>query len=177
MSPTKRREKAAPSPSRMEIADRDEVATLLDIDREYRECGANGELPVIAPHRFNPSDERWLPILHTTRGDRHYTALFSNTATAHRMHRTHDWVVIYRDGAGAEQQFTVVTEFKGPLARRRVVRGRESVAYYRLTAREALRHRLDRNPPTMLTPPRRRRRASADSRRSQVDHDTQTSLL
>lgn len=108
------------------------VSEVLDVDREYRERSAAGELPTIAPRRFNPSGERWLPILHTTRGDRHYTALFSNTAAAHRFARTHDWVVIYFDGRDGERQCTVVTATKGPLAHRRVVRGRESecVSHY-----------------------------------------------
>ncbi|WP_204352268.1 hypothetical protein, partial [Klebsiella variicola] len=30
------------------------VALLLDVDREYREKAHAGELPVIAPRRFNP---------------------------------------------------------------------------------------------------------------------------
>lgn len=115
------------------------VAELLDVDREYRERAAAGALPTIAPRRFNPTGERWLPILHTTRGEQHYTALFSNTATAHRVGRTHDWVVIYVDGSDGERQCTVVTELKGPLVHRRVVRGRESecVTYYHLAGREA----------------------------------------
>ncbi len=54
------------------------------------------------------------------------TALFSNTARAHELGRTHDWVVIYADGEhAAEQRFTVVTEYQGDLTGRRVVRGRE----------------------------------------------------
>jgi len=115
------------------------VAELLDVDREYRERAAAGALPTIAPRRFNPTGERWLPILHTTRGEQHYTALFSNTATAHRVGRTHDWVVIYVDGSDGERQCTVVTELKGPLVHRRVVRDREieCVTYYHLAAREA----------------------------------------
>jgi hypothetical protein len=52
------------------------VAELLDVDRQYREEAARGTLQKIAPRRFNPSGEAWLPILHTTRGPRHYTALF-----------------------------------------------------------------------------------------------------
>jgi putative hydrolase len=59
-------------------------AELLDVDREYREKAAAGELQQIAPRRFNPSREAWLPILHTRRGNRRYTALFSNTARTHR---------------------------------------------------------------------------------------------
>lgn len=108
------------------------VGEILDIDREYRARAVAGDLPLIAPRRFNPEGERWLPILHTTRGDRHYTVLFSNTAAAHRFGRTRDWVVLYFDGGDGERQCTVVTATKGPLARRRVVRGRESecIAHY-----------------------------------------------
>jgi hypothetical protein len=101
------------------------TAELLDVDREYRERAGRGELRTIAPLRFNPGRESWLPILHTTRGDRHYTALFSNTARAHQLDRTEDWVVIYCDGGAGELRFTAVTATAGPLAGRRVVRGRE----------------------------------------------------
>lgn len=113
------------------------IAELLDVDREYRQRAAEGDLPKIAPRRFNPGGERWLPVLHATRGDRHYTALFSNTALAHRVGKTHDWVVLYYDGEHGERQVTVVTATKGPLAKRRVVRGRERdciAHYHRSTA-------------------------------------------
>jgi DNA polymerase (family 10) len=112
------------------------IAEILDVDREYRRRATAGELPRIGPRRFNPTGERWLPVLHTARGDRQYTALFSNTAAAHRFGRTHDWVVLYFDGGDGERQCTIVTAFKGPLAHRRVVRGRESecVAHYQLAS-------------------------------------------
>lgn len=113
------------------------VEELLDVDREYRERAESGELPTIAPRRFNPSHERWLPVLHTTRGDRHYTALFSNTANAHKLGRTHDWVVIYFDGRDREQQCTVVTQQKGPLLHKRVVRGRESECVFHYMPEQA----------------------------------------
>lgn len=102
------------------------VAELLDIDRVYRERAAAGTLPKIAPRRFNPTGDAWLPILHDERGGRHYTALFSNTARAHRLGRTRDWVVIYYDGGATEGQATIVTAPPGPLAGLRVVRGREA---------------------------------------------------
>jgi putative hydrolase len=95
------------------------------VDREYRSRAGAGELPMIAPRRFNPRREAWLPILHTERGPRHYTALFSNTARAHALGRTRDWVVIYADGALGERQWTVVTALSGVLRGQRVVRGRE----------------------------------------------------
>lgn len=101
------------------------VSDLLDIDREYLDRAELGDLPTIAPRRFNRARRAWLPVLHTVRDTRHYTALFSNTARAHRLGRTHDWVVIYGEGDGEEHQATVVTARTGPLAGRRVVRGRE----------------------------------------------------
>lgn len=102
------------------------VAELLTVDREYRAKAASGGLPTIVPKRFNPSAESWLPVLHTTRDGWHYTALYSNTALAHQLNRTRDWVVLYfYDGEHVEGQHTIVTETHGPLAGRRVVRGRE----------------------------------------------------
>ena len=102
------------------------VDEILDVDREYRKKAAAGQLVKIAPRRFNASRVAWLPILHTTRERRHYTALFSNTALAHRLNRTDDWVVIYWDDGLGERQCTVVTAEHGSLAGRRVVRGREA---------------------------------------------------
>lgn len=102
------------------------VGTLLDVDREYREKAAGGVLPMIAPRRFNPEGNAWLPVLHAHRGAWHVTALYSNTARAHELGRTHDWVVLYfHDDDHVERQRTVVTETRGGLQGRRVVRGRE----------------------------------------------------
>ena len=114
-------------PRVLRIADEPEVGLLLDVDREYREKAASGTLQKIAPKRFNPSGEPWLPILHTVRGPWHFTALYSNTALAHQLGRTSDWVVIYfhRD-ARPEGRRTIVTETQGPARGHRVVRGREA---------------------------------------------------
>lgn len=102
------------------------VAVLLDVDEEYRRKVRAGRLVRIAPRRFNPSGRRWLPVLHTERGPWHFTALFSNTARAHELGRTRDWVVVYfHADHEVEGQRTIVTETHGPLAGRRVVRGRE----------------------------------------------------
>jgi DNA polymerase (family 10) len=106
---------------------RPSVKTLLEVDAEYRKKARAGELKKIAPKRFNPDHEAWLPILHTERGDWNFTALFSNTARAHELDKTHDWVVIYYDKPGTkEDQVTVVTGSQGDLKGKRVVRGRES---------------------------------------------------
>jgi putative hydrolase len=103
-----------------------DIALLLDVDREYRASAAAGRLPIIAPRRFNPESKAWLPILHASRDGWHFTALFSNTARAHELKRTHDWVVVYfHDDEHREGQRTVVTETHGPLQGKRVVRGRE----------------------------------------------------
>jgi DNA polymerase (family 10) len=101
------------------------VSELLDVDREYRRRAARDELRRIAPRRFNPEGEAWLPILHTARDGRHYTALYSNTARAHELDKTDDWVVLYLEDED-QAQWTVVTETSGPLEGKRVVRGREA---------------------------------------------------
>jgi len=102
------------------------VGTLLDVDREYREKAAAGVLQLIAPKRFNPDGKAWLPILHTERPPWHFTVLFSNTARAHELGKTSDWVVIfYSSDHRHEGQCTVVTETTGPRVGQRVVRGRE----------------------------------------------------
>lgn len=103
------------------------VELLLNVDSEYRRRAAAGKLPRIAPKRFNPDNVAWLPILHTNKAGWHFTALFSNTARAHELGRTDDWVVIYYyDDDHEEGQNTVVTETHGSLKGQRVVRGREA---------------------------------------------------
>jgi putative hydrolase len=108
-------------------ARRPSVGLLLAVDREYRKRAKAGKLPTIAPRRFNPDGRSWLPILHLNRDGWHFTALYSNTARAHELGRTADWVVIYfHEDDEAEGQATVVTETHGPLQGQRVVRGREA---------------------------------------------------
>lgn len=109
------------------------VGELLDIDREYRESAAAGLLRKVTPRRFNPNGEAWLPILHTERGERRYTALYSNTATAHKTDSVGDRVLIYwNSGEGRERQSTVLTAHQGPANGQRVVSRRETecAAYY-----------------------------------------------
>ena len=97
------------------------------MDGEYREQAAAGKLATIAPRRFNPIGEAWLPVMHARRGGWHFTVLYSNTARAHELGRTRDWVVVYfYDDEHAEGQHTIVTEVRGALAGKRVVRGRET---------------------------------------------------
>jgi Holliday junction resolvasome RuvABC DNA-binding subunit len=109
------------------------VGQLLEVDAEYRRKAAAGKLKMITPKRFNPRNESWLPVLHTEHGDWTYTALFSNTARAHELGKTHEWVVVFFENKGHEGQCTIVTETSGPLSGKRVVRGREPECreYYR----------------------------------------------
>lgn len=51
--------------------------------------------------------------------------MFSNTARAHELGKTDDWVVVYFRKGKRENQCTVVTETRGPLKGKRVIRGRE----------------------------------------------------
>ncbi|MBK5281292.1 MAG: hypothetical protein JJE16_04295 [Nitrospiraceae bacterium] len=114
------------------------VEELLDVDREYCEAAQAGRLQTIAPHRFNPKKEAWLPILHTQRGTRHYTALFSNSALAHQLKKTRDWVILYYDDNDGERLCTVITSHQTPFSEKRIARGREEdcAAYYQ--SREAM---------------------------------------
>ena len=103
------------------------IRLLLSMDQDYRVQADAGALPTIAPKRFNPEGKAWLPILHAQQGEWHFTVMYSNTARAHELERTHDWVVVYfYDDHHREGQHTVVTETRGPLLGRRVVRGREA---------------------------------------------------
>jgi DNA polymerase (family X) len=66
------------------------IDELLEVDSEYLNKIRAGEFRKITPRRFNPNHEPWLPILHTQRGTRYYTALCSNTVKAHELGKTHD---------------------------------------------------------------------------------------
>ncbi|TWU20966.1 DNA polymerase/3'-5' exonuclease PolX [Novipirellula galeiformis] len=101
------------------------VAELLDVDTEYRRLAATGKLVKIAPRHFNPGSIAWLPILHCERGGRHYTAMYSNTARAHELNTTKDWVILYRDDPESQGRWTVITSQFGKLRGCRIVRGRE----------------------------------------------------
>ena len=102
------------------------VADVLAVDAAYRTKAAAGSLRTVAPRRFNPDGEAWLPVMATRRAGYRYRAMYSNTAAAHRAGKARDWVVVYFDRDGAKGQVTVVTETAGAMAGERVVRGREA---------------------------------------------------
>jgi putative hydrolase len=102
------------------------VALLLKMDELYRERAERKELKLIAPRRFNPNHLAWLPVMHEHQRGWHFTALFSNTARAHQLRKSRDWVILHAShDKTPDWQCTVVTETRGTLKGRRVVRGRE----------------------------------------------------
>lgn len=108
------------------------VATILEIDGIYRKEAAAGKLKKIAPRLLNPDRKAWLPLMVRDYKGYRFTVMFSNTPTAHRLGKTDDWVVVYAEKGKGETQCTVVTESRGTLQGKRVIRGREeeSAAYY-----------------------------------------------
>jgi Holliday junction resolvasome RuvABC DNA-binding subunit len=108
------------------------VADLLSVDEEYRRKAQADELLRVAPRRFNPNGEAWLPILETERLGHRYKAMYSNTARAHELDTVRDWVVIFHDVASERGQWTVVTSKFGKLSGQSIVRGleRECAEHY-----------------------------------------------
>lgn len=103
------------------------VAEILSLDAEYRTRAQANRLKKIAPKRNNPTGEAWLPIMEKNLPNGRATVLYSNTDRAHELGRVKDWVVVYYRPVGSdrEKRWTVVTEFRGPLRGKRMVRGRE----------------------------------------------------
>ncbi len=95
---------------------------LLKIDAQYRHLAGANQLPTVTPRRFNPGNKRWLPVMHAQQDGWQFSALYSNTARAHELGKTRDWVVIYYERKGREGQCTVVTETRGAQRGDRVVR-------------------------------------------------------
>jgi len=101
------------------------VGLILEMDADYREKAAARRLKMIAPKLLNPEKKAWLPLLAASRKGWKFTVMFSNTATAHKLGKTNDWVVVYYESGKGENQCTVVTEQRGPMKGKRVIRGRE----------------------------------------------------
>jgi hypothetical protein len=103
------------------------IGMLLKMDELYRQRAARNELKLIAPRRFNPKHLAWLPVMHEHQRGWHVTALYSNSARAHQLQKSRDWVILHVSHDKApDWQCTIVTETRGPLRGRRVVRGREA---------------------------------------------------
>ncbi len=108
------------------------VQLVMEIDEEYRTKAAAGKLKKIAPKKLNPEGKAWLPLMAKEHKGYKFTVMFSNTETAHKLGKTDDWVVVYYEKGKGENQCTVVTESRGALKGKRVIRGRENecVKYY-----------------------------------------------
>lgn len=105
------------------------VADLLEIDRMYREQAAKGRLVTVAPRRFNPTGEAWLPILRVKHNNRRYCAYYAyyaNSVRSHQLDHLHDWVVVYCLDKEMFGRWTILTSTYGRLRGKRIVRGRES---------------------------------------------------
>ncbi len=116
------------------VGERPLVDELLSVDREYR-------------HRASRGDR----IVHTTRGGRQWTALYSTSALARQFGRAGDWVVLDLEVAGPNPRWTVVTERRGPLKGKRVVRGREVECFRLYRSRQDRRRARSRRSP-LYTP-------------------------
>jgi len=114
------------------------VDILLKIDRMYRKKAKQGLLKTIAPKRFNPSGVSWLPIMNYQDSNWQFRIMYSNTERAHRLHKLSDWVIVHAyDSAHHEFNRTIVTETRGFLKGKRVVRGyeQECMEYYKAKVR------------------------------------------
>ncbi|MEX2114455.1 MAG: helix-hairpin-helix domain-containing protein [Pirellulales bacterium] len=118
------------------------VAELLDVDRQYRQQARRGTLLRVAPRRFNPAGVAWLPILRTERKGRQYLAHFTNSVRSHQTGHVYDWVIIFREDKDAIGQWTLITATHGPLAGKRVVRGRERECQQHYNRRQPLQMHL-----------------------------------
>ena len=49
---------------------------------------------MVTPRRFNPDKKPWLPVMKIRKAGWSFNVLYSNTARAHELGKTHDWVVI-----------------------------------------------------------------------------------
>ena len=115
------------APRTQGAADGPGVAILLAVDDEYRRKAEAGSLPTIAPRRFNPEGESWLPVLHAERDGWHFTALvFKHRAGAPtRPHARLGRALLLRRRArrgAAHRRHRNARPARG----RRVVRGREA---------------------------------------------------
>lgn len=119
--------RARPRPAAGATLSEPTVEAILHVDALYRAGAEAGQLPRLAPRRFNAERRAWLPILHTRRGDWRFTALYANSAHSHGKGRADDWVAIhFYDREHREGQRAVFTETRGDLAGRRIVQGREA---------------------------------------------------
>ncbi len=96
------------------------VEEILAADADFRHLASAGVLGRAAPRAFQPQGPRWEAMLRCERGGWQLRLGWAETAIAHRLGKTRDWVEVRFERGGVSGTRTVVTE-NG----RRVVRGRE----------------------------------------------------
>jgi hypothetical protein len=101
-----------------------EVGELLSVDEEFRRQAGGGHVFHVAGS--GEEGAGLLPLLSVRRNGWKLLAMYCSSALAHRLGRNRDWVVVYFQRDQHRGQRTVVTERRGDLRGRRVVRGRES---------------------------------------------------
>lgn len=115
-----------------QAVDSPSIELLLEVDAQYRYLAKAGQLRMITPRRFNPERKPWLPVMKLQKEGWSFNVLYSNTARAHELGKTHDWVVVYYekvDGKVSRHgQCTIVTETHGAHRGDRVVRGQLAAA-------------------------------------------------
>lgn len=104
-------------------------AHKLYLSWDNRDLTISGEVADIAAIELDLERATGSPACkgHTRRDHWEFTTLYSNTARADELGRMKDSVVMYFHAPGQpEAQRTVVTEKRGPLSGKWVVRGREA---------------------------------------------------
>lgn len=122
---------ASSSRPREQAVDAPSIELLLEVDAQYRYLAKAGQLRMITPRRFNPEGKPWLPVMKLKKQGWAFNVLYSNTARAHELGKTHDWVVVYYEKmgeSGYSGQCTIVTETHGAHRGDRVIRGELAAA-------------------------------------------------
>lgn len=97
---------------------------VLDVDREFRELAARGELPLANRFRHGHlARGAATPVLQTTPPGGRYSAVFSTSVRAAREGKIGDWVIVYRHDVTGDHQYTVITAARGSRRGQRVVAG------------------------------------------------------
>lgn len=101
---------------------------LLALDRLYWRKAARGELPRVAPDRFNPLAEAWLPLMHIESRGWWFSVMNANAGRADGLATAGSDVRIYFAGQGACERVRLIESVRSGSSIRRRVRGREAEA-------------------------------------------------
>jgi hypothetical protein len=105
---------------RRAMEDEPSIEEILAVEADFRRLAGAGVLGRTAPRAYSPKGPKWEGVLQCERGGWHLRVAWADTAIAHRLDKTRDWIEVRFERDGRSGVRTVVTE-----AGRRVVRGRE----------------------------------------------------